>query len=278
MTNTEYKGQKISEMTKFDGRKFVNYDFANSDLTSVIFKNTDFENCVFNKTILNNTRFWCCFFDRCKFINTNITATLGAWGGGLSNCIFEKCKFGGIIYGSYFIDCDFNKCKIKTTFFQTFLMKNVRFAGLLDDLSFQKFTKKDIYEYQSAETAQQVEERIRKIVGNAFDREKVILENIDFAEARLQFADFENCEINGIIPPDDDKHILIYDIATVAQRVRADIEQNWSDMETKTWALRCVEKYAKRMTEIVSFYEFKHFADEAFADKLLSLFKKYNEQ
>ena len=277
--NTEFKEIKIAEDTKFEKRDFVGYDFTKSDLTEVIFENCNFSNCVFNKTILNHTRFWCCFFDSCKSANTNLATTyLGAWGGGFSNCAFEKCKFGGIIDGSYFVDCTFSKCKIKTTHFRTYLMKNIRFDGLVDDLFFQKFINKEIYEYQTAEIGKKIENRIRKVVGQAFDSEKVMLENVDFSECRIQFLSFENCETGTIIVPDDSKYLLIRNIDPVARKVYADIEKNWTDENNKTWALRCVEDYFNRTTEIVSFYEFKHFENEEFAEQLMCLFTKYQDQ
>ena len=37
--NTEYKGIKISEDTKFENMDFVQYDFSMSDLSEVVFEN-----------------------------------------------------------------------------------------------------------------------------------------------------------------------------------------------------------------------------------------------
>jgi len=277
--NTEFKETKIAEGTKFENKDFVDYDFTKSNLTMVVFKNCNFSNCVFHKTILDNTRLWGCFFDGCKFINTNFsTSALGSWGGGFSNNEFEKCRFGGYIEGSFFVDCKFSKCKIKTTYFQTYLMKNIRFDGLLDDVSFRKFRREDIYKYQSEKVGKQVENRIREVVGKAFENEKVLLENVDFSECRLQFISLEDCDTNLIKVPNDGKHLLIRDIASVARKVYADIEQNWNDENTKTWALSRAENYFNRTTEIVSFYEFKHFENDEFGEKLMSLFMKYKEK
>lgn len=49
--NTEYKGIKISEDTKFENMDFVQYDFSMSDLSEVVFENVNFSNCAFNKTV-----------------------------------------------------------------------------------------------------------------------------------------------------------------------------------------------------------------------------------
>lgn len=49
--NTEYKGIKISENTKFENMDFVQYDFSMSDLSEVVFENVNFSNCTFNKTV-----------------------------------------------------------------------------------------------------------------------------------------------------------------------------------------------------------------------------------
>jgi len=275
--NIEFKNMKVSDGTKFENRNFVDYDFTKSDLTMVVFENCNFSNCIFHKTNLDNTRLWCCFFDGCNFVNVNIAATtLGGWGGGFSNCVFEKCKFGGHIGGSYFIDSAFNNCKIKTVYFQTYLMKNIRFVGLLNDLGFRKFINEDIYKYQSRETGKQVENKIRKVVGKAFESEKVILENVDFSGSRILFLDLKNYDTSGIIAPSDDKHLLIQNIAPVARKVYADIEQNWSNENTKSWALRCAENYFPCTTEIISFHEFKHFENDEFGENLMNLFIKHS--
>lgn len=47
--NTEYKGIKISEDTKFENMDFVQYDFSMSDLSEVVFEYVNFSNCIFNK-------------------------------------------------------------------------------------------------------------------------------------------------------------------------------------------------------------------------------------
>ncbi len=41
--NTEYKGIKISEDTKFENMDFVQYDFSMSDLSEVVFENGQFQ-------------------------------------------------------------------------------------------------------------------------------------------------------------------------------------------------------------------------------------------
>ena len=52
--NTEYKGIKISEDTKFENMDFVQYDFSMSDLSEIVFENINFSNCTFNKTVCHN--------------------------------------------------------------------------------------------------------------------------------------------------------------------------------------------------------------------------------
>ena len=276
--NTEYKEKTISENTTFEDVCFTSYDFTKTNLANVVFKNVNFSGCLFQKTNLDHTRFWCCFFDDCEFTSVNLSATyLGSWGGGLSGCVFQKCKFGKIINASYFIDCTFDRCKLKATYFQTYLMRNIRFVGLIDDLSFQKFFTKEIYEYQQPGVVKKVEDKIRERVGSAFDRTEVVLHNIDFSACKTLFTSFENCTVEGIIPPNDENELLVNNIDTVAKKVYDDIALCWPDADTKSWALRCTENYFNRTTEIISFYELKHFENEEFAEKLMHLFRKYSD-
>lgn len=73
--NTEYKGIKISEDTKFENMDFVQYDFSMSDLSEVVFENVNFSNCTFNKTVCKKTRFWGCFFEDCIFSRVDLSDT-----------------------------------------------------------------------------------------------------------------------------------------------------------------------------------------------------------
>ena len=133
--NTEYKGIKISEDTKFENMDFVQYDFSMSDLSEVVFEYVNFSNCIFNKTVCKNTRFWGCFFDDCTFSRVDLSDTyIGAWGGGQNNCKFVKCKLGKAFSGSYITNAVFDHCKIKGCMLFCLYMENVRFSGLIDDL------------------------------------------------------------------------------------------------------------------------------------------------
>jgi uncharacterized protein YjbI with pentapeptide repeats len=275
--NLKFKEKIIPEGTSFSEKEFDGYDFTNTNLTYVIFKNVHFSNCIFCKTMVAGTKFWCCFFDNCSFKNINLTGTyLGAWGGGQSNCQFDKCKFGGVVDASYLINCTFNECRLKTVEIKTHYVKNVKFAGVLDDIRFSKFNNKEIGQYQTIEKAKQTEEIIKTLVGKTFDASKISFTEVDFSDAKIRYADLSQCELYRCIPPVGDNHILIEKNANqVASRVKLNIERNWSNKETKSWALACVKRFENTDAAIISYSEFEHMENRKFAEELMLLFKKY---
>ena len=274
--NTEYKGIKISEDTKFENMDFVQYDFSMSDLSEVVFEN--FSNCIFNKTVCKNTRFWGCFFDDCTFSRVDLSDTyIGAWGGGQNNCKFVKCKLGKAFSGSYITNAVFDHCKIKGCMLFCLYMENVRFSGLIDDLMIRKMSIDDITRNQTAAKATEVIAKILHVIKrDDIDVSKVQVKDIDFSMATMQFLDFSECELQNIVPPTDDKHLLIdKDLHEITKYVSDEIKKSWYNADNQSWALNCVNNIQKKApTAIVCWQDFKHFEDEEFADKLMELFRK----
>ena len=276
--NTEYKGLKIVEETIFENVDFVDYDFTKSDLTEVVFKNVNFCNCIFNKTICGHTRFWCCFFENCTFTKVDLSNTyLGGWGGGQNNCTFVKCKLGKVIDGSFITNSIFENCKIKNCTIFCLYMENVRFVGLIDDLMIRRMNNKEVMQHQIPDKAEEVILRIKDHINmkNILEIPKAIIKKIDFSLATMQFLDFSECELYDIISPMDDKHLLIdRDVDKVKTWVSEEVEKQWYNADSKNWALSCIKNVQDNKIAIVCWYEFKHFENELFADKLMELFRK----
>lgn len=279
--NTEYRNIKIAEEARFENVDFVDYDFTKSDITEVVFENVRFVNCFFDKTVCRHTRFWCCFFENCSFTRVDLSNTyLGAWGGGQDNCKFIKCKLGRIFDGSYITNTLFDNCKIKNCIISSFYLDNVSFIGMIDDLSFKRMDiNNDISRHQPSK---EVINRINEHIGmdGILNCSKVFINHIDFSLATIKFLDFNNCEINTINPPTDDKHLLVDSgLLEISIRVSGEIERNWQDERTKSWALNCVRQVQEQTPiTIVSWYEFKHFENEEFADRLLEIYKNENNK
>lgn len=280
--NTEYKGIKISEDTKFENMDFVQYDFSMSDLSEVVFENVNFSNCAFNKTVCKKTRFWGCFFEDCIFSSVDLSDTyIGAWGGGQNNCKFVKCKLGKTFGGSYITNAVFDHCKIKGCIFFCLYMENVRFSGLIDDLMIRKMSIKEITRNQTAAKATKIIAKILRVIKqDNIDVPKVQVNGIDFSSATMQFLDFSECELQHIIPPTDDKHLLIdKDLYEITKCVSDEIKNSWYNADNQSWALNCVNNIQKEApTAIVCWQDFKHFEDEVFADKLMELFRKEKKE
>ena len=276
--NTEYKGIKISENARFENADFVRYDFSMSDLSEVVFENVHFSNCTFNKTICKKTRFWGCFFEDCLFSKVDLSDTyIGAWGGGQNNCKFVKCKFGKTFEGSYITNAVFDHCKIKGCTFFCLFMENVRFIGLIDDLMIRKMSVKDITRYQTPAKALEIISKILRVTHlDDIDVPKVQVKDIDFSSATIRFMDFSECELQNIIPPVDDKHLLIdNDLHEITKYVSDEIKKSWYNADNQSWALNCVNNIQKQAPAfIISWHDFKHFEDEEFADKLMELFRE----
>lgn len=92
----------------------------------------------------------------------------------------------------------------------------------------------------------------------------------------MQFLDFSECELQNIVPPTDDKHLLIdKDLHEITKYVSDEIKKSWYNADNQSWALNCVNNIQKKApTAIVCWQDFKHFEDEEFADKLMELFRK----
>lgn len=284
--NVNYVGKTIPPDTTFSDQNFIDIDFSKSDLSNVIFKNVNFENCIFNQTKLNRTRFWCCFFNNCTFTRTDLSQTyIGAWGGGQSNCKFTKCKIATLTDASYLIDTVFNQCKIKGVELRSLYIKNVQFIGILDDFRIRKFNTSDIAQYQTPERTTEVHHIIQKKTGISFRRsgetesELVIIHNLDLSQARLQFVDVSRCKITQMHVANDGKHLWITkNLEQIAQQVYVDIETNWQDESSKSWALSCTKGFLRASFGLVCYYDFKHFENDDFAEKLMALFHYYYQK
>lgn len=89
-------------------------------------------------------------------------------------------------------------------------MESVRFTGLIDDLMIRKMSVKEITQNQTpAKTAEIIAKILRIIKQDNIDVPNVQVKDIDFSSAIMQFLDFSECELQNIIPPADDKHLLI---------------------------------------------------------------------
>ena len=284
--HTDYTRQTIPPDTTFSTQDFVDTDFSKADLSNVIFKNVNFENCTFNQTKLNRTRFWCCFFNNCRFTRTDLSQTnMGAWGGGQSNCTFIKCKIAALTDASYLLNTVFDQCKIKGVELRSLYINNVQFIGVIDDFRIRKFNTSDISQYQSKERTAEVQQIIQEKTGISFrhsgetEPNAAIINSIDFSQARLQYVDVSHCKIKRICVADDAKHLWIAkNLGHIAQQVYADIEIHWQDESNKSWALSCTKSFLKASFGLVSYYDFKHFENDAFAEKLMALFIHYQSE
>ena len=273
----QYKNLTIPAHTQFADINFVGCDFSHSIMDDVIFKNVNFYQCIFQKTSCSSARFWGCFFDECTFKNTDLRHTyLGAWGGGLSNCQFIKCKINPLFNTSYLIDCIFDHCKFKTVEIQSLYLNNVKFMGPLEDISIQKLDIAELTQYQTPEQAALIKKKIQEKMANAFYHPDIVIDGLDFSEARLKFIQIKSSTLKGVQVANDPYHLLILKNAkNITQQVYQDIQLNWDEPETQSWALQCIQRFLKSDFAIICFDEFKHFENSDFAKKLMTLFNKY---
>lgn len=160
-------------------------------------------------------------------------------------------------------------------------MENVRFSGLIDDLMIRKMSIKEITRNQTAAKATKIIAKILRVIKqDNIDVPKVQVNGIDFSSATMQFLDFSECELQHIIPPTDDKHLLIdKDLYEITKCVSDEIKNSWYNADNQSWALNCVNNIQKEApTAIVCWQDFKHFEDEVFADKLMELFRKAKKE
>ena len=156
---------------------------------------------------------------------------------------------------------------------------------MIDDFRIRKFNTSDISQYQSKERTAEVQQIIQEKTGISFRRSgetesnATLINSIDFSAARLQFIDLYQCRITQISVAEDAKHLWIAkNLGHIAQQVYADIEINWQDESNKSWALSCTKSFLKATFGLVCYYDFKHFENDAFAEKLMALFIRYQSE
>ena len=111
---------------------------------------------------------------------------------------------------------------------------------------------------------------------DSIDVPKVQVKDIDFSSATMQFLDFSECELQRIIPPADDRHLLIdKNLYEITKSVSDQIKKSWYNTDNQSWALNCVKNIQEQTpVTIVCWHDFKHFENEEFADRLMELFRR----
>lgn len=144
-------------------------------------------------------------------------------------------KFGKTFEGSYITNAVFDHCKIKGCTFFCLYMENVRFIGLIDDLMIRKMSVKDITRYQTPAKALEIISKILRVTHlDDIDVPKVQVKDIDFSMATMQFLDFSECELKNIIPPADNKHLLIdNDLHEITKYVSDEIKKSWYNADNR---------------------------------------------
>ncbi len=262
-------------MITFENQIIENTIFVNVLLQDIIYQNVVFKNCTFQKATFKKVRVWACFYENCTFQDCDLSVVhLFNWGGAMSDSVLNRCKLGHQESPSYIVRTSFNNCKIKRLELFTYLLADIKFVGKIEDVRINLFDSKEISQYNSPENAKIVEERIKQEIGVGFNSNKAILKNIDFSRARFSFIDFNDCEIQGLIPPNDHKHIFINEnFPQIIRNVLTEIEQNWDDFETKNWAISCIKKFENKKVAFISITEFATFENLDFAEKLFIIIK-----
>ncbi len=180
--NQSQKGAIWEIKTRVSGQQFVDYDFTKTNFNSVIIENTSFINCLFDKSNLAGSKvFYESSFERCEFKNINLSnSTFGSHKGLYTDCLFDKCDFRGKEFNfTRFVNSVFNQCKLKKINFNASSFLSCKFAGLLEDVTFNGM-------YDSGKS------------------EFPTLINVSFEEASFgEFVTFVNCDLSTCIPPKD---------------------------------------------------------------------------
>jgi uncharacterized protein YjbI with pentapeptide repeats len=177
---TEHRNQHFSN-ADFSGRQFEHLRFFDSTLT----------NCSFDNAICRDLRMWGTTFRDCTFRQADIRdSALGPAHGGKCNrfegVLFDRTDMRGTCYQSaVFVNCRFDHANLTKVDFQGSRFTRCVFRGELREVLF-------------------YDQGFR---GEALEANQ--MEKVDFSGAQLRWVEFRRLDLETVVFPSDNDHIVI---------------------------------------------------------------------
>ncbi|NWB90423.1 pentapeptide repeat-containing protein [Pseudomonas agarici] len=188
LSGLEQDGLVLLEKTFFKSESIQTCKLRNSKLSYPIFDGCLLENCVFEKSDFSNSRFFnVTILNLCDFKNVDFRSA-GLNNSVFDSCTFVKCDFRKTAFNECtFNNCIFDQCKIINNTFNAKKIKNCKLIGKIQEITF---------------TSEQPNTLLR----------------IDFGRCELDYVNFENCNLEEIVPPVDTQHIYFKDLSDRAKK------------------------------------------------------------
>jgi uncharacterized protein YjbI with pentapeptide repeats len=176
-------------------------DFSASDLPHLRFIDCRLEDCIFDRSMCNDWRIWATVLDQCTLRGADLRgSSLGAVSGATrnvySNTDFRDADLRNTSYiAAVFKGCRFENAKIKRIDFESSTFVDCAFAGSLDEVVFSR------HGYE----------------GEHFPPNEML--RIDMRRAKLRHVEFRNLDLDDVLLPDDEDHLVIDQFPAVLDEI-----------------------------------------------------------
>ena len=179
------------QTTEYRNERLSNADFSRKRLDHLRFFDSTLTNCSFNQATCRDLRLWGTTFRDCTFQETDLRdSALGPVHDGKCNrfegVVFDRTDMRGTSYQSaVFVNCRFDHAKLTKVDFQGSRFTQSVFRGELHEVLF--------YD--------------RGFRGDALEAN--LMEKVDFSGAQLRWVQFRRLDLETVVFPSDDDHIII---------------------------------------------------------------------
>lgn len=199
---------QLAGLTKLAGARWTRIDFSRASLNEVRFWDSEISECIFDECSLRECGFWRSTILRSGFRNANLRgAVLGPVSTDGKRNKFEHVDFSQAdLRQSVFTSADFRSCLFKDTKltkvdFQGSTFSDCVFEGELEEVQFSRHAF---------------------LAPNAPPNE---MANVDFRRAKLRWVEFQGLDLDRVLFPQDDGHIVIDDYPKKLDRILAALGQ-----------------------------------------------------
>lgn len=195
----------LGGLTNLHDARWLSIDFSGSQLSGLRLIDSQVRNCIFDRCRMHDLRVWSTAFSNVSFRDANLRdAVLGGTSENDSrrntfhNVDFTGADMRGSIYGAAeFVSCKFDHARLDKVDFHSSAFTDCSFAGALHDVMFNR-----------------VEFGYERFPPNEMRR-------VDFRCSSLHYCEFRGLDLDEVLFPQDDDHIVIDDFPATLDRLLA---------------------------------------------------------
>jgi uncharacterized protein YjbI with pentapeptide repeats len=195
----------LGGFTSVENATWHSIDFSSSQLPGLRFLDCQIRDCVFDRCRMDDLRVWRTDFANVSFRSADLR---GAVLGGTSendnrrnsfhDVDFTAADMRGTIYGAAeFLRCTFNRAKLSRIDFQSSTFTDCSFEGELREVMFWD----------------------RGFKGELFPPNE--MKRVDFTRAKLRWSGFHRLDLEEVLLPTDEDHIVVENFPEVLDRLLA---------------------------------------------------------